>query len=124
MKPVKLSPVSLDENYCSSGNDRWKATTLIECAKGLEPFDVPVAALPVNRMCWDRGAKTPLRLAEEMTRTMRADLDCPIILDEDGVIIDGMHRLAKALYEGRATIKAVRFEKNPPPDWTEKEQEE
>ena len=118
---VKLNPVQVAENYCSDGNNRWKAHTLFEAAKGLEQFEVPVAALPVNRMCWSNGAKTPLRLAEEMTRTLAADLDHPIILGDDGVILDGMHRLAKALYEGRSTILAVRLEKNPEPDWTEKD---
>ncbi len=44
-----------------------------------------------------------------MKSVMDADLDFPILLNEDGVIIDGRHRLCKALYLGEKTIKARRF---------------
>jgi ParB-like chromosome segregation protein Spo0J len=45
-----------------------------------------------------------------------ADLDTPIILDEDGELMDGRHRLMKAMYLENKTIKAVRFDENPLPD--------
>ncbi len=44
-----------------------------------------------------------------------ADLLFPIILDEDGELMDGRHRIMKVLLEGHKTIKAVRFTKNPIP---------
>lgn len=44
-----------------------------------------------------------------------ANLNCPIILDDEGDVMDGRHRIMKALLLGKKTIKAVRFEKNPPP---------
>jgi hypothetical protein len=44
-----------------------------------------------------------------------ADLDKPIILDEDGELMDGRHRLMKAMLIGNETIKAVRFDENPSP---------
>ena len=40
-----------------------------------------------------------------------ADLDYPIIMDQDGWVVDGRHRIAKAIYAGQDTVKAVRFEK-------------
>ena len=46
-----------------------------------------------------------------------ADLNCPIILDDEGDIMDGRHRVAKAILEGKATIKYVRFDKTPPWDY-------
>jgi hypothetical protein len=45
-----------------------------------------------------------------------ADLEKPIILDEDGELMDGRHRLMKAMLLGNETIRAVRFDENPPPD--------
>jgi len=39
----------------------------------------------------------------------------PIILDEDGELMDGRHRIMKALLIGLETVKAVRFDQNPPP---------
>lgn len=41
----------------------------------------------------------------------------PIILGFDGRVMDGMHRVARALLEGRTTIKAVQFEDHPEPDY-------
>lgn len=44
-----------------------------------------------------------------------ADLSFPIILDEDGELLDGRHRLMKAMLTGAHTIKVVRFDENPSP---------
>jgi ParB-like chromosome segregation protein Spo0J len=44
-----------------------------------------------------------------------ADLSKPIILNEDGELLDGRHRIMKALLVGHSTIKAVRFDENPSP---------
>lgn len=44
-----------------------------------------------------------------------ADLSFPIIFDEDGELMDGRHRLMKAIIEERESIIAVRFDCNPTP---------
>jgi hypothetical protein len=44
-----------------------------------------------------------------------SDLSFPIILDEDGALMDGRHRVMKAILIGQETIKAVRFDENPRP---------
>jgi hypothetical protein len=46
-----------------------------------------------------------------------ADLRFPIILSSEGRVMDGMHRVVKALLAGRATIDAVRFTVDPEPDY-------
>jgi hypothetical protein len=38
-------------------------------------------------------------------------------LSADGRVMDGMHRVVKALTEGRATISAVQFDVQPAPDF-------
>jgi len=45
-----------------------------------------------------------------------AELVYPIILSADGAVMDGMHRVAKALHEGRSHIDAVQFPEDPDPD--------
>ena len=40
----------------------------------------------------------------------------PIILCSDGRLMDGMHRVCKALNHGHETIKAIRLEELPEPD--------
>ena len=46
-----------------------------------------------------------------------ADLCFPIILSSEGRVMDGMHRVIKALLASRATIDAVRFTTDPEPDY-------
>lgn len=46
-----------------------------------------------------------------------ADLAFPIILSSDGRVMDGMHRVLKALLNGWQSIDAVRFERDPEPDF-------
>jgi hypothetical protein len=45
------------------------------------------------------------------------DLAFPVILSSDGRVMDGMHRICKALFEGRDDIEAVRFLQDPQPDY-------
>jgi hypothetical protein len=45
-----------------------------------------------------------------------ADLAYPILLAADGRVMDGMHRVAKAVLDGRESILAVRFAATPDPD--------
>ena len=46
-----------------------------------------------------------------------SDLAFPIILSNDGRVMDGMHRVCKALLENRTEIDAVRFVHDPEPDY-------
>ena len=50
---------------------------------------------------------------QHIEKVNSADLECPIILDEEGYVMDGRHRIAKALLQKVNSIKAVRFEKTP-----------
>lgn len=50
-----------------------------------------------------------------MKAVNEADMAYPIILDEDGDLMDGRHRLMHAMLNEHKTIKAVRFDKNPEP---------
>ena len=44
------------------------------------------------------------------------DATYPIILGPDGRVMDGMHRIARAILENRPTIAAVRLAGLPEPD--------
>ena len=55
---------------------------------------------------------------------MDADLKYPIILDDDGYVMDGRHRITKALFQGKKSIRFVRFKKMPSPDYYEEEEAE
>ncbi len=64
------------------------------------------------------GRPTTVRdLVRHMELVQRADLGYPVILGAEGQLMDGMHRVARALLEGRTTVVAVRFAEQPDPDF-------
>jgi len=79
--------------------------------------------VPLNHLnVYYTYSKLTLReMVMHMKAVQKADLSFPIILDEDGELMDGRHRIMRAMLEGRETIKAVRFDENPNPDKVESE---
>lgn len=58
-------------------------------------------------------------ILQHMALIEDVDLSYPIILDRDGRVMDGMHRVCKAYRAGAAKIPAVRFVSNPEPDFVD-----
>ena len=66
----------------------------------------------------DRDALPTCRaIVGHMNLVKEADLSYPIILSSDGGVMDGMHRVAKALLAGFDKIEAVQFVNDPEPDF-------
>jgi len=80
-------------------------------AGGIDAFDV--------RRLITLSQHLPVRMIdpEHLRLVLAADLRYPIILDQDGRLMDGMHRVGKALLEGVREIPAVRFIEDPQPDF-------
>ena len=55
-------------------------------------------------------------LIEHVGLINAADLSFPIILSATGEVMDGMHRVAKAVLRGDTEITAVQFHEDPDPD--------
>lgn len=53
---------------------------------------------------------------EHMALVKDADPSFPILLSETGGVMDGMHRVAKAVLEGRKDIEAVQCQQDPESD--------
>lgn len=102
-----------DSQSYAWGQKRWRVSRLIYLSHELEPFDIPLKHLCVYNQYPD--IRSFFDYIQEIDRTLKADLEYPIILDHEGYIMDGRHRLAKAFLEGHETIKAVRFDETPPP---------
>ena len=96
----------------------WDVRRLVRLAEGLPVVEVPLAAIrELDEPYWfDDDVPTVRDVAEHARLVGEADLRHPILLCADGRVMDGMHRVAKALLEGRATIRAVRFPETPLPD--------
>jgi hypothetical protein len=102
-----------DEYFGWRGGKQWRCTRLFHLAKDLPVMDVPLDHLNVY-FTWKE--LTLREMVMHMKAVQDADMSCPIILDEDGDVLDGRHRIMKAILTGAKTIKAVRFDENPPPD--------
>lgn len=111
---VKLRDIEpLQDFFKDETGAQWGVARLIDDTKDLTPFDVPLAALDLSYELW--GGSNMLTLALHCKKVMDADLSIPIILDWNGGVADGRHRIIKALIEGRRTIKAVRMYWRPTP---------
>ncbi len=97
---------------CSLGRHSWSVARLLELAKDLPVMEVPLDHLSVYYIY----EKLTLReMVMHMRAVNEADLTFPIILDEDGELLDGRHRLMKAMLIGTDTVRVVRFDENPSP---------
>jgi hypothetical protein len=106
-----------------AGHDAWDVDRLIELSRDLPVIDVDVSALadvdtPYWADSWADGRTPTVRWVVEHFRLIdEVDTEYPIILAPDSGVMDGMHRVARAIFEGRATIRAVQFEEMPEPDY-------
>ena len=84
-------------------------------------MEVPLESISeLDEPFWFSGGSetaTCRAVADHARLILGTDLQHPIILSADGRVMDGMHRVAKAYLEGRATIPAVRLEFAPEPDF-------
>ena len=100
-----------------SGTRAWDVDRLVALARHLQPQLVPVATIrELDEAYWSESM-TPRNLAEHARLIAEADLAYPIILSSNGRVMDGMHRVLKALMQGEMYIPAVRFAVDPPPDF-------
>jgi hypothetical protein len=100
-----------------AGLRAWDIDRLVALSKDLKWQLVSVASIrELDEPYW--GQPTTFRNVAEHARLIEeADLGCPIILSSDGRIMDGMHRVLKALMRGESHIRAVRFLTDPEPDF-------
>lgn len=98
----------------------WDVHRLVELARDLPVVEVSLEELRELDECYwfDVGGNDPTcrMVALHAQLIAECDLAYPIILSADGRVMDGMHRVCRALVEGHATIRAVRFEEDPEPD--------
>ena len=107
----------------STGIDAWDVRRLITLSQSLPVRMIDRNGISeVNENHWyfhdPKVQPTPASLIEHMRLIAECDLSHPIILDSEGRVMDGMHRVCKAILENVPVIPAVRFEIDPEPDFT------
>ncbi len=112
MKVVIPELVKTDIQYSNIGNHNWSVSRLFELTKDFLVMDIPLRHLNIYSVY---NKLTLREMVMHCKAILNADLSYPIILDHDGDILDGRHRIMRALLEEKETIKAVRFDINHKP---------
>lgn len=98
----------------------WEAERLWHLSKDLPTKTVPLSSISnVDDVCWfhaSREKPTCRAVAAHAKRIYEADLSRAIVLSASGIMMDGMHRVAKAWILGMKEIQAVQFLEDPPAD--------
>lgn len=101
----------------------WDIDRIVELALEIQPQDVRLDVIQeLDEEFWfgtDSDSPTCRRIVGHIKLIQAADMAFPIILSSDGRVMDGMHRVSKALLLGLNTIKAVKFSSDPKPDYTD-----
>ena len=106
--------------HSSRGLLAWDVDRLVALSRDFPVLYVPLTAIREigEPFSSESGETASWRSMVEHIRLIEAaDLRFPIILSSEGRVMDGMHRVIKALLNGRATIAAVRFTTDPEPDY-------
>lgn len=99
----------------------WNVNLLIKAIEGQPIREIPLAQLQeIDQPYWyahEGDTPTVRSITEHMRLVEAADLAYPIILCAQGKVMDGMHRVAKALLLGHRHIQARQFVHTPAPDY-------
>lgn len=98
----------------------WNVHRLIELSRNFEREWVDLSQIrELDEPFWsgDETRMTCRQVADHTQLIQDADLAFPVILSNDGRVMDGMHRICKAYLLGKDKIEAVRFRKEPEPDY-------
>ncbi len=105
-----------------TGFDAWDVDRLIALVASQ-----PVERLPLDQIAeldteywFGHGSAPTVRTIAEHFRLMsEVDLRFPIVIDPAGRVMDGMHRVARALVEGTDSVAAKRLASMPEPDYVD-----
>ena len=96
----------------------WDVDRLVQLSGRFERKRIPLSQIRELDYVWSGADEsgTWRAMIDHIKLIDEADLAYPIILSASGMVMDGMHRVAKAVRLGREIIDAVQFATDPPPD--------
>lgn len=99
----------------------WDVGNLIQLTKDLSAEWTSLSSIrELDEPYWyESGSDEPTcrSIAEHIRLINETDLAYPIIICPVGRVMDGMHRVVKALVEGKGQIQAYRLPQLPSPDF-------
>ena len=101
------------------GRDAWDVDRLIRLSRDLSIRYVLLSEIPdIDTNYWELSDSSTIRdVAEHVDLVMAVETRFPIILSSSGRVMDGMHRVVRAMIEHRVGIDAVQFVSDPEPDF-------
>jgi hypothetical protein len=105
----------------------WDVLKLIKLTKNYEVVQVALSDIrELKETYWFRLGAPPITedIVQHAKQIYEADISYPIILCPEGKVMDGMHRVCKALLEGHESILAVRLSELSEPDHVGKQPNE
>ncbi|MES9828417.1 MAG: hypothetical protein ABW201_09145 [Candidatus Thiodiazotropha sp.] len=99
----------------------WDVHRLVDMSQNLPLISIPLSEIKeLDEDFWysNTSQKPTCRsIVDHFKLIQETDLNYPIIMCSEGRVMDGMHRVCKALLEGEKTIKAYKFSSTPSPDY-------
>jgi len=99
----------------------WDVSRLIRLSRELPIIEIDLQSInEIDETFWYAlGGAIPTcrNVVEHASLINNADLSYPIILCEEARVMDGMHRVCKALMLKHSMLKAVQFERYIAPDY-------
>ena len=106
-----------------TGLDAWNVKRLTELSSSLPTRKIDPNSIPelhTNHWYMEEGSvPSPSSVIEHFKLINDCDLSYPIILDANGRVMDGMHRICKAIINNIREIDAVQFKTDPDPDYVD-----
>lgn len=113
---IPYNPVKLNENICSiDDKGSWYVTNLIEKSNNTDnvyEYDLDLYSIDLSVFVWGKHL-TQYELLTHFRQINNITDDYPILVSEEGWILDGWHRVFKYLLEDKRYIKCKRFKINP-----------
>lgn len=111
---IKIEKFSIVDNIACYKGETFDVPTLIEwCKQKKYPvFDAPLCSLSIDIIPWN-NLHDMLDFCYHVKRVNGCSLEYPIILAPNGCLLDGAHRICKAIILGKNTIKCIRLQEMP-----------
>jgi len=105
-----------ESGYCC-GDDHYSAPSMYAQAEleGCRAYKFPLAYFDFTNCPWSHTERVA-DMVYHMRRAMNSDTSIPIIISPVGTIIDGYHRVVKAVLDGDEYVLAYRLKELPDPD--------
>jgi len=110
-----------ESKYICSDGSFWYASKLARLAKeqGCKKYKLHLADMDFSNNWGHFDGQRIIDMAVHAKRALDTNLSHPIIISPVGGLLDGTHRLMKALIEGRKWVWAIRLKHMPEPDGKE-----